>query len=661
MGKKHSKPEYIDVYAPPDPLFIDLGCLGLLRYEYSEQNRMGSAPFHTETFKANSYQEMFTKVLVHLEKVAKLQVPIADSLPLIQGPVFLFAAYDFEINNIECWLHFPNLNKKTKTLYQTNYERGVYNRWMHRLITHSMYKMNPSPACNWHMKYNRSKLPVDQQSTEPAVEPVMPSSSRGTKYVRVPSEQGETNTFMFGCRSTESARCLQSNSIHKKMGIYEDDKKPFHYPNIYFHVYRIDSSDPRVSAFIDQKSATTLVRNILPAGLDMNVGCLNSLISENNMYSFALGNRRFGIYRNRDLKACSNNRDAIYERKFYGYLNTRMVIEDSVLMVYSQPGEGSSEQLVFSMRIAPQNAELPLALVLEDDGSVRVYDRKDNPSELISSDGNLNSNVSGGSGTEYNMLEDNMGFDTIAEYKRRLENLHAYLRSINLFVQSSTGIDLSAANVPVPAQVMEDLPPYDPDMDYVFRWNEWLNYLVAHHSVTKSDILPYYINTATRGIAQQQAYKARIEQERVRNAEQQLDEQDQADMIDDSAAVQELSPDDADALEEATDEAIKAKAAATEEREEDMKGIGYGMADYDPTTQPRQQLPPIPPENNTQSTPFARQNIQKEVRESEAQAAAFGVSLASITPQPTQYQAPIHSDMFDTVLDNKQRLRAIGL
>jgi hypothetical protein len=658
MGKKHSKPEYIDVYAPPDPIFIDIGCLGLLRYEYSEQDRMGSAPFLTVSFKAATYREMFTKVLLHLEKVAT-KIKVADPKALIPGPVYLFSAYDFELNNIECWLHFPNLNKKTGTLYQTQYERGVYNRWMHRLITHSMYKMNSSPACKYHLKYNRTKLPKDQQSKKPPVEPVMPSSSRKTKYVRVPSVQGETNTFMFGCRSTESARCLQSKSIHKKMGIYKDDKKPFHYPNIYFRVYRLNTSDARVKSFFDPTSMTRLVRNILPAGLDMNVGCLSGLVSPNNMYSFAVGNRRFGLYRNMDLKACSTNRVAIYERKFKGYMNTRMVIEDSILMVYSQPGEGSSEQPVFSMRIAPQNAELPLALVLEDDGSVKVYDRNNKSSELISSEGQLRLT----DGTEYDMLEDkdSMGFDTVAEYKRRLENLHAYLRSINVFIQGATGLDLAAANVPVPAQVMEDLPPYDPDMDYVFRWNEWLNYLVTHHSVTKADILPYYINTTTREIAQQQAYKARMEQERgARNAEQQLDEDDQADMADDSAGFKEVSADDADALEAATDERIKARDAADKEREDGMKGTEYGMADYDPTTQPRQELPPIDPASQSQSTPLSRSALLREQQESASEASVFGVSLASITPQPpAQYQPTIHPGSFDTVLEDKQRKGAL--
>jgi hypothetical protein len=656
MGKKHSKPEYIDVYAPPDPIFIDIGCLGLLRYEYSEQDRMGSAPFHTESFKSATYQEMFAKVLVYLDKVAT-KIKAADPIARIPGPVYLFAAYDFELNNIECWLHFPNLNKKTGLTYKTQYERGVYNRWMHRLITHSMYKMNASPACNYHLKYNRTKLPEDLQSKPPYIEPVVPSSSRKTKYVRVPSVQGETNTFMFGCRSNESARCLQSKSIHKKMGIYKDDKKPFHYPNIYFHVYRIDSSDVRVKGFFDStKTKTTLVRNILPAGLDMNVGCLSALVSQNNMYSFAIGNRRFGLYRNMDLKACSTNRVAIYERKFKGYMNTRMVIEDSILMVYSQPGEGSSEQPVFSMRIAPQNAELPLALVLEDDGSVKVYDRNDKFSELISSDGQLRMQ----DGSEYDMLEDSMGFDTIAEYKRRLENLHAYLRSINVLIQSATGLDLAAANVPVPKQVMEDLPPYDPDMDYVFRWNEWLNYLVTHHSdvVKKEAIQRYYIDTSSQRRAQQQA---RMRQERgARNAEQQLDEEDQADMADDSAGFKEVSPDDAEELEAAIDKEREARDAAAKEREDGMKGTEYGLADYDPTTQSRQDLPPIDPASQSQSTPLSRSALLREQQESASEAATFGVSLATLSQPPAQYQPTIHLGSFDTVLEDKQRRGALS-
>lgn len=444
MGGKGSKPE--PVYPPPDSIFLDLGCIGLTRQDYSGDNgRLASAPFFSIRIDATSYEDMLSKIILTLQN--SHNDPESDAL--ITGPVYMLAAYDLEKRAIECYLYFPSMSKKQQKC-ASYYELGIYHRWMYRLLNNSMYKRIPHSSCKVH-------VPV------------------GVTNVK----KGDPSSFIYGCRTDKSSRCMQSESVHKGMGIFDSKKKPPEYPDVYFRMYRINHLDERVSSRFAAGTLTRLARNILPSGMDLSAGCNSMLVSNNSMFAFMLTSRKFGIYRLPNGVQCKTSTwTKLFEQRIKGYYNTKMVIEDSFLNAYSSLTQNGTETNIYSLRIARDDTRSALALVLGDDGSLSVFDKNNVSVQIVNADGTLDTSVTNDEGTHAETVNGNWKeYDEIEDFRRRMLNLRAYLRAINYLVEETTGVDPSTSQLPIPRTILDSIPAFDAEIDYHDRYNEWLEYL----------------------------------------------------------------------------------------------------------------------------------------------------------------------------------------
>ena len=287
--------------------------------------------------------------------------------------------------------------------------------------------------------------------------------------------------------------------------------------------------------YVNSNSPKDLARNILPEYLDLTSGCNYMLISPSKTCIFALGTTRFGIYKQmspadisaqvtarvnsiiqvyqrlnfstsvlntirnlltrvmqKNLNVCGAPRFPSFERRFQGMFDVRAIIENSMLNIYSKSTAGNDEFVVCSLRIAPDNAAGPLALVLDDSGKLSVYDRNNMETILIDANGNLNTGVAttdtgstspwignlsadlNGSGTAN--AENGSGFDTGADFWRRLHNLKLYLRLVNDIVNNQIGAQ-PFPDIDPPTELLSNLTEYDAGVDYVERYNACLDYL----------------------------------------------------------------------------------------------------------------------------------------------------------------------------------------
>jgi hypothetical protein len=516
MGKNCSKVAYPVI----DTIFVDLGCIGLLRYEYSERNRMTNAPFYTVKIRAKNYADMLNQIIDAIKASNDPPPQAASDAPTAptprMGPVYMAAARDFEKNYIECFLFWPNVNKTTRNKYSNNYERGVSNRWMRRLFMTDMYKLkNAPPICSYRDIFDESvsmyapQLPMSPPATRRRAATLIQCNPQTYVTTNPLNKPGDPISFMYGCRTDKSARCVASSSDHKRMGIYSDKKKAFHYPSVYFHVYKINPNDPRVAEYIAKDSPVDPVRNLLPAGLDLFVGCKSMLVSDNKEYCFAVGNKRLGIYKNMTREECGKTLIPRFERKFKGMDKTRLRIEDNMIAVYSSDGAKGNEVVVYYLQIAQEEAQYPLTLMLENTGALVVYDRADKRSVVIDENGALDPSLQNLDYINQNLQGRAMdGFDLIEEKRDRLSNFNAYLKLINAYVVDVSGIDLAASNIPLPQLVLQVMPPYDEKEDYIRRWNLWLDYLIAHFNLDIAAIKAYYLDTVTKNAETTQATSA---------------------------------------------------------------------------------------------------------------------------------------------------------
>lgn len=654
MGKSCSKPLK---YPELDPIFLDMGCIGLLKYEYSEQQRFDNAPFYVVKFISRDYASMLDAMIDHIRNT--FQPP-----NLVDGPIYFATAIDFDKGEIHSYLFFPNLNKETRQKYTNMYEKGVYHRWMRRLLTSSMYKVQTPPKCSLRNLWDDSQSKYACQLTP---RPQVKKHRHGDilckprDYLKFTDgvKRGDPVSFMYGCRSDNATKCIESKSQHKRMGIYDKKKKAFHYPNTYFHVYKINRTDIRVSQYIDQSSENVLTRNILSAGLDMYVGCKSMLISNNNMYCFVLGNRRIGLYRNLDVQSeCSTNLVPKFQTFFKGYTNTRLVIEDSILMIYSAGSPSDGDQPVFNIRIAPNDAEHPLALVVEDTGAVVVYDRLNTKRVLIDSDGVLDSSSTGmnmdGSGSGASVR--GKGFDVVAEFKERLRNLYAYLRLPRILLKEM-GIDAELAldeGIPVPSIIYEKLPPYDPNMDYISRWNEWLTWLLETNRMNAAMFKAYYINAVAQASSSLKAQKAQRDRALAEAAARKAaDIADANAMTDSDGLFSKINDAEAEKLESEIDAAEKEEAEKEKQNEENKQAVRDALitgVDVRTEEQPA-ILDRIP------NTPNSQAAIAAEDAQSREILASYGVDMNSIMGRNASSTLPTTPKRgYDLVTEKQRRL-----
>lgn len=349
-------------YSPLETLFTPIGCSGLTYAEFGADmaDRLNKAPFLSYKITSSNYPDFMEQVLsilmgIRSSGAAGLAAYTgADSKPLY-GPVYMLAGMNAETNAIEAFMYFPSLQKDGRP-WQTYTMLCFYHRWMYTMLYSKGMNVKPIGNCVKRVK----NAPVT-----------------------------------FGCYST-TGKCNQDERTLKQMGIFDrkksrdyDKSNPvtYGYPVAYMRSYIINSKDQRVREFYNKNSFPSLQLNAIVPDFEVIAGCEFILVSQGYTFFMMLENSSISIFRNKIgadiVSACSRGVDLkkVGERfktiRFPGRFDTRMVIEDNVLNVYSKPTRGSSETLAYSIALVkdPSNVQQPIVLLLNDEGALVVYDK----------------------------------------------------------------------------------------------------------------------------------------------------------------------------------------------------------------------------------------------------------------------------------------------
>lgn len=512
MGNRFGRRRPPIVYPALDPMFIEIGCTGMLRKEY-DVPRLDLAPFLYYRIKVTSYSELITRILEIMRTLPPMDEeappeparPEDLDIPLkrIHGPVYLFIAFDPEKNFLEGYLYFPSMTKDRKK-WPTYHFLGLSHNWLYRLMYGPDYRiLRPWTNCGRRIRDPRHTAQLEQDrvakeeelrtlkerlnNPEPqprnllrATQPIVNPEARIKQLEKEIANMYDVVKSMgmkVGCRTESSFNCVQSKRAHKIMRIYQR-RKPIHkYPAAYFRVYQLNLADPRFAEYVEDSSMTSIRRDILPGEVDMFPGCRYMLVSQNLQYFMVLNSAWLAIfwnYGNEDLDGlCRFNRNptmsmALRMIPFYGQANTRLVVESGTLNIYSDIFE--DEYNVFSRNVVADGAKSPYALVLQNDGSLVVYDSK-----------NMVASADDGFVTDHQYdpnLANMDDYDPTADYRQRIINLIAYLRFYNLYREVLENKDSLPKDVA--AYVLDDsIPPYSSETDYRERLQKLVSYLIA--------------------------------------------------------------------------------------------------------------------------------------------------------------------------------------
>jgi hypothetical protein len=456
MGNRKSRPA-----PPPIPdMYRIETCTGFTRDEY-DKPRLEMAPFLSYNLKAKDTKQLTEKIV---ETLTTLPIPdpanidgppIAppppkkgpngehvDSQRVLVGPVYLFVAYDVEKQVINGWLFLPSMTKDGHA-WPNYHFLGITHRWLWRLMYGpSYYIRHPQSSCD--IRIGDRALPM-------------------------------------GCRTDESYRCLQSKKMHKRMKLYNRKKRRDAYPAIYYRVFRIDLNHERLRDFVHPYyNLPILYRNILSSGLEMYTGCRYMLVSPNQKHFLILGRASLTLFRNigdEDIVTlCLTNRNPkfvvpVKRYYFYGFMKTKLVIEDEKIRVYSELGVDVPEEVMFERRVVVPGTRAPLALVLHDDGSMVVYDYRN---QIVST-------FTGDEEEEY---------DPVKDRKERMLQLIAYLKLLRIYkeVLLSDRLDADAVTTDQGMQLAQDaVGTYDSKEDYLARLAQLLEHLITTKRLKGND------------------------------------------------------------------------------------------------------------------------------------------------------------------------------
>lgn len=524
MGKRYSKP-VIPLYPPVDPLFTEVGCSGFTYREFSDKqnDRLNKAPFLSYKITGSNYSDFVSRLMSLLQTLPPTASPPKkaptvstagrpprkvyvttgneDASRRLYGPVFLFCALNVDTSEISAYVYLPSMQKSGKPW--ASYDMLVYNhRWMHLLMHSKVYRVTPFTNCmlrkgtpdyspfGYDNKYNQPNL----ASAEARANLALQAYIKNENYADIGS-------LILGCTSSTSG-CIQSESVHRAMGIYDpkknndyDRENPlrYGYPIAYFRTYVINQSDSRVSDLFNANSFQDLQLSGLVEGFEMLPGCMNMLVAKNYSHVFMLLPNALVIYRLFDaspavMSVCSTTGAIprgipVKTQTFKGGQNTRMVIEQGYLVVFSAKKSNGEEQVALRIQVTT-DTQSPITLVLNNEGILVAYNKN---GDDVSAPGLRDLAPDTGDDLQtafqkYNAYED---------YQRRLRNLLAYLRLNNLYMQeigddgrpmarrygfTPTGDPYVEREEP---SIYNFLPKYDARVDYVQRYNNLIDFYRA--------------------------------------------------------------------------------------------------------------------------------------------------------------------------------------
>ena len=397
----------------------------------------------------------------------------------IFGPVYILSAYDVENKNGESWLYFPSMTKD-REVYPDLWFLSNSNRWLFRIINSVSYSFKPFSSCQIHQM-----IPTD---------PGVNWGGDGTwKWYNAPN-----SSYVYGCKSDTYKYCKQSDGIHQAMGIYDSNKNTNAYPMTYFRSYRLDSTHISIKQYFNADSFNGLLMCFLQNDFEMFAGCRYMLVSPNKRYFYILESNKLVLYYNLIptldiLKLCNsgvNPRKYAIKVKiisFNGMINTKMIIENGNLNIYSQATAKDPATLIWTLGIVKNGYTGTCTLVLLDDGKLKVFDNSFND---ISSDhlSNLKSTI------------DNAGsYDYMTDYKMRLIQLTAYMKLNNMLKGGILSADdylnfgSAGASDGIGTYIYSNFGTYDSSVDYIVRISDLIDKFIDEGKMTIDDKNEYLL------------------------------------------------------------------------------------------------------------------------------------------------------------------------
>jgi hypothetical protein len=347
-------------------MFVPIGCSGLTYSEISAEaaDRLNKAPFLSFKITAQTFDAFMKELLNNLKGItpaseSKTSVHSfkgVDPKPLY-GPVYMLCGLNMDTNNIEAMVYLPSMQKNGKP-WESYPMLCYFHRWMYILLYSSGFSVKPVGAC----------------------------------VKRLPDTG---SALVMGCYST-TGKCVQKIDTLKQMGIYDkkknqeytsDSPATYGYPIAFMRSYMLNPADTRIEALFNGNGFPDLQLNALVPDFEVLAGCNFILVSRSYTYFMMLESKQISIYKNKIgskiVARCSEGGDLrregdlVRSMKFPGGWQTRMIIEETTLNVFSKSNKTGSESIVMSLQLVQNTSEVaqPIALVLEDDGKLVVYDK----------------------------------------------------------------------------------------------------------------------------------------------------------------------------------------------------------------------------------------------------------------------------------------------
>jgi hypothetical protein len=417
----------------------------------------------------------------------------------LMGPAYIIMSNDKDTNKfIEAYIYFPSMTKDAQPA--PNYDfLAKSHQWLNRFLYDNIYTITGSPGCE--------------------------QACFGTPNAVTSSRKGcntHQTIYACGCRtdSDKQASCYdrksQARKEIKKINLDGSPGSTIKGPPIYYQytTYRINIGHRMIRNYFHKDSPRSLVLNVVPSNWNIFPGCKYSFLSRNRQFFTRFettflpipGTRRgrgkratmeyepatrFGLHYTRkdDIpELCKKKRVPQFSRPLFivqlpGYPK-RAAVEGLMLNLYTSDDKAlfGPEELAWSIQIATDDAQEPIAMVLLDNGRFDVYDKNNksvlNPNFAKYVETGKSTFIQGaGLATMYTGAKPEDGeYDPVADYARRLEMLRNWLRVRNLLIELETKYmgTLPPAGKRAVTYEIGEFQQFDPNVDYTERYKKLL-------------------------------------------------------------------------------------------------------------------------------------------------------------------------------------------
>lgn len=315
------------------------------------------------------------------------------------------------------------------------------------------------------------------------------------------------------------------NQYYTSCGLHRDvpeelPEKPSPFPEYFFSVYELDTTHPEVAQYMHQDSPTTLTQSIMTTEIDWSIHCSSALISDNKQYFMVLRPFGIGIYRNEGnedvLELCRNRRLPRYAKLVSGvsfqgkFVATKMTVDERFLSIFGRqiiygrrhrPVGVTDEDIMLELRMVPESAQLPVAVVLGDDGTLTAYDRYNRPCTDPTFTAALSNDMTNLDLTALNdstipVDPNSQPYDAESDLQQRLLDLKNYLILMGIMQQDP----MLAPAIESAQDFVRDLVPnslYDSKADYRQRLYNLAMYLDTIGVSIPEELRPQLPSTLT--------------------------------------------------------------------------------------------------------------------------------------------------------------------